>query len=188
MKLFQLLATLSALGATAASLSACKKEPSFSTTPSISFKSLRRVRNNPADPKAQPTDTIFVTVNYQDGDGDLGLNSDEQGSPPFVGTRFANNYFIKPLVVHKDGTLEGIDLAGNGVDFEDNGTFFHISDAAGDKSLPLRGTLTRQLYYNLGDILPVNQPLCFQVSIADRALHESNVILTDTFRIPPRGK
>ncbi|RYE90762.1 MAG: hypothetical protein EOO37_02140, partial [Cytophagaceae bacterium] len=68
------------LGLVAVGLSGCLSEPSYSTTPSISFESIRRVRytiNN------VPVDSVFLTINFQDGDGDLGVTATEANSQPY---------------------------------------------------------------------------------------------------------
>ena len=196
MNSFRLLAFVAAVGGLATGLSSCLAEPTFSDTPDISFKSIRRVRYTPADPSAQPVDTIFITVNYQDGDGDLGLTSDEVANDPFksgsfvdgngITRYFLDNYFVTPLVRNADRQLKPIDLTGGGNLYTDDGTFFHLSSTADSKAIPLRGTITRKLFAGLGDALPINQPIYFQVQIADRALHLSNIITTDSLVIPPR--
>ena len=185
MNLFRLAFTLSGLALLGGGLSSCLKEPEYSTTPEISFDNIRVNRSYPLingqiDPKGQPTDTVTITLRYQDGDGDLGLNQSEVDSPPYKGTRFANNYFVQPLI--KNPQTRKYEAAS----FTDNGTFDHITTLTDDKKSPIKGTLVRKLFYNYGDLFTAGQTVRFQISIVDRALHESNVVTTDSIVIKPR--
>lgn len=55
----------------------CERAPEFSEVPSISFESVQFGFN----PQGQ--DSLIISVNFEDGDGDLGISSDEAKAPPF---------------------------------------------------------------------------------------------------------
>jgi hypothetical protein len=182
------------MGLLAGSLSSCLKAPEYSTTPSISFNKIRRARYTPTNPREQALDTISITINYQDGDGDLGLTPDEVAAEPTKYTgRFAKNYFIEPFIKNKaTGKYEPLTTVG--VPFPNvynagqyNGLYLHPTANTDTKAAPIKGTLTYTLIpFGLGDIFVAGQTVRFQVSIADRALNVSNAIMTDSLVIPPR--
>jgi hypothetical protein len=61
-------------------ISACQKAPEYPVTPQIEFSKINRyVVNNPFS--SVPIDSIIITVNFKDGDGDLGLLPN---LPPFT--------------------------------------------------------------------------------------------------------
>jgi len=64
----------------------CKKAPEFSIIPQIGFGSIDIRYNIPYTVPGLPTifyqDYIDITISFKDGDGDLGLNSDDF-TPPF---------------------------------------------------------------------------------------------------------
>lgn len=64
----------------------CFSPPEFSSTPAIDFEAI--VFKDGAS--AQEPDTLILSINFRDGDGDLGLTSSET-DPPFHST----NYFIE---------------------------------------------------------------------------------------------
>lgn len=66
-------------------VSGCYEAPEFPAEPKISYKSVKFydvLAGNPGDPP--PPDSLVVAINFQDGDGDLGLEGDgntERGFP-----------------------------------------------------------------------------------------------------------
>ena len=71
---------------TAVITTACSPNNDFDDAPKISFEEYEKLGNDSA---------ITLTINYKDGDGDLGLR-DEQTEPPFdTGSKFHNNLFVK---------------------------------------------------------------------------------------------
>jgi hypothetical protein len=75
----------------------CVSEPEFSVIPKISFKSYRFV----VTPKVEDADTLFLELDFKDGDGDLGLPSN---NPDYSSTPFNDiNFFLE-----QNGTLQEI--------------------------------------------------------------------------------
>lgn len=197
MTFFRLTLVGSGLAGLALGLSSCLKEPEYSTTPAISFNRIEDIRIPPKSAGAQALDSIRITINYQDGDGDLGLNEDERKNPPYdfqKGTnRFYNNFFIEPFVKNtRTGKFEplttvGVPSPGVYVAGQYNGAFPHPTTDTDSKASPIKGTLTyAPIAFGLGDVFVAGQTVRFQISIADRALHVSNTITTDSIVIRPR--
>ncbi|MVN78726.1 hypothetical protein GO988_20525 [Hymenobacter sp. HMF4947] len=192
MNLFRLTLTMGGLGLLASGLSSCLSEPTYSSTPVIEFASINPIRVAPKVSGGQPVDSVLITIRYQDGDGDLGLSAADQKLPQYTfPSRFSKNYFIEPLlkVGNKYQSLATIDsLAGNTAYVRGGyyGTFDRITSLTDNKSAPIKGTLTRNINFGYGDVFTAGQTVRFRVSIADRALHVSNVITTDSIVIKPR--
>jgi len=182
------------MGLLAGGLSSCLKAPEYSTTPSISFNAIQRNRYTPTNAREQAIDTIRIKINYQDGDGDLGLSQQDVDNQPtkYVGT-FANNYFIEPFIKNKaTGKYEPLTTVGVPFPFsykagDYNGRYLHPTTTTDTKAAPIKGTLTYKLIpFGLGDTFVPGQTVRFRVSIADRSLNVSNTIMTDSLVIPAR--
>lgn len=59
-------------------LSSCFDDPEFPDEPRITFESLRYVSQ---DVSGAPVDSLILTIGFEDGDGDLGLDPDEDSAP-----------------------------------------------------------------------------------------------------------
>ena len=193
MNLFRLSAVIGGLSLLAGGLSSCLKAPDYSTTPSISFNKIEVRRTKFSDPKQQPIDSVFITINFQDGDGDLGLSEAESNVEPYkFPALFNKNYFIEPLIKNtRTGQYESLKIAGGPgtapyTPGQYNSRFEHVTTITDGKAAPIKGTLTSTFAFGLGDTFTPGQVVRFDVSIADRALHLSNVIRTDTIAIAPR--
>jgi hypothetical protein len=178
-------------GGLALGLSSCLKEPEYSTTPAISFNNIRLTRA-PSVGGSQPLDTIRLTINYQDGDGDLGLTAKERESPPFDfqkgANKFNNNFFVEPFVRNTaTGRYESLVSRGLALPGEYNGAFPHPTTDTDSKPAPIKGTLTyRPIAFGLGDKFQPRDSVRFEITIADRALHVSNTVTTRAIYIAPR--
>jgi hypothetical protein len=170
----------------AGGLSSCLQEPSYSTTPSIEFDRIERRRSMQAG--QLPVDSIFVTIRFQDGDGDLGLNDAEIKVAPYVyPSRYSSNYFIEPYVkVPSTGKFVKLSDTGRIPAGAYNARFDHPSTTTDNKTAALKGTLTRAFGFGYGDVFQPNEEVRFEVNIADRALHESNIVTTESVIIPVR--
>ncbi|MGI4863493.1 MAG: hypothetical protein ACRYFZ_06185 [Janthinobacterium lividum] len=174
------------LGLVAVGLSGCLSEPSYSNTPSISFESIRRVRYTIS---GSPVDSVFLTINFQDGDGDLGVTAAEAGAAPYS-TRYrgANFYvtpFLKNSITNRFDSLKTLrpDLTLTKSSYYDR--FDHLSTTTDNRASPLRGTITRAYRFDYGDQYLPNQEAQFTISIVDRALHQSNEVTSTSILFPP---
>ncbi|MEM9859546.1 MAG: hypothetical protein AAF843_19490 [Bacteroidota bacterium] len=68
-------------------LSSCFDDPEFADTPRIEFESIAFVKSRSVD----ESDSLIIAINFEDGDGNLGLNSQGDLEPPFNQRNFFNN-------------------------------------------------------------------------------------------------
>lgn len=163
-----------------ATVSSCLTTPDYPDTPSIKFESITSTRTSNSE---GTYDNVRITITYRDGDGDLGLNNDGADvQPPYAYqnpdntlNKYNNNYFVQPQLKDKDGTFEDVKLEGY------NSRYPRI--VADDRKEPVRGTLSFDQKLTLGLPFYSGQTIRFRVSIADRALHESNEIFTDPITV-----
>ncbi len=188
-------------------LSACERPPSYPNVPEIEFGSLQYI-----DQSGPQKDTLLISINFKDGDGDLGLTGEET-APPFnfaiLGARTNSggdtieiltnpNYynFFCDFYIKKAGVFERV------LDFNlDDGIPYQVPVDpfyyrfpllnADLKKGPLEGTIKIALensffqrFDGLGTFLPTDT-LKLRIYIKDRALNNSNTIESQQFTIPP---
>ena len=66
---------------------ACEENPEFSNTPRIEFNSVTFVQNR----TIEELDSLIISIDFEDGDGNLGLDSQGDEEPPFNLRNFYNN-------------------------------------------------------------------------------------------------
>ncbi len=163
----------------------CLKEPSYSTTPEISFASIDHKRYTI---NGGLVDSVHVTINFQDGDGDLGLSSTEGTSAPYTPTYYGANFYATPFVKNtQSGRFDSLKTYRPTLQLKKNylyERFDHISTTTDNRAAPLRGTLTRSYRFVPGSQFLPGDEVRFTVSIYDRALHRSNEIETTSIIIP----
>ena len=62
-------------------INSCFESPHFAITPEIEFNNIVFRKGVKTDPNITPADSLILTINFKDGDGDLGLGSDENYIP-----------------------------------------------------------------------------------------------------------
>jgi len=183
--MFRLVRTAGLLSLLAGGLTSCLSEPSYSTTPEISFNSISRQRYTI---NGAIVDSVFITINFQDGDGDLGLSSTEATVAPYTPTYYGANFYMTPFVKNATtGTYTALQFARPDLFLTVNSyydRFDHPSATTDNRAAPLRGTLRRAYAFLYGSPFLPNQEVKFTVSIFDRALHQSNEIETTSIVIP----
>lgn len=155
-------------------LSSCREEPSYSDIPSITFD---RVEQYTTTKNRVTFDSLVVVVDYQDGDGDLGLSRGEGGSqsgpdfePPFEpGSPFYDNFIVN-MQVKRGNTYEP-----RAINF--NGRFPRLS--RDDKPEALEGEIRYTITSFTTESYPFRDTVRFEVYIYDRALNQSNIVYTD---------
>ena len=161
-------------------LGSCLNAPDYPDTPHIDVNGVTGFKKTGAAAgKLGNRDSVEIALNFQDGTGDLGLGeADTAGVYTKRGSnRYYNNYFIK--VYYKDkssGTFVLLPLRPN---FTYNSRFVRLTKTDARPG-PLKGVLRYSIVFSY--FSPETVPgtvLRFEVSIADRALHESNVVTTD---------
>lgn len=158
--------------AVSVAVSSCITPPDYPDTPSIEFKRITKERFTTDE---GVFDSVKVTISFRDGDGDLGLAANETNPPyDFNGgaNKYNNNYFIQPQIRQPDNSYKNIDV-GTGYNSR-----YPVLNTSG-RAEPLKGDLTLSLRFFQGPPFVAGTTVRFQVNIADRALNESNTVLTD---------
>ncbi|WP_210519295.1 hypothetical protein [Hymenobacter terricola] len=181
MNLFRTLSGLALVCLAGTGLSSCLNAPDYPVEPAIDFNSLQLVRNRPAG--QTEIDSLKFALDFRDGDGDLGLSDADILVAPWNATTgghnnrgYAYNYFIQPF--KWDGTNWVKFINAGGFQGEYDGRYFRL-DAKDARPSPLKGVLRYTLPLNVdGAPFYPGDRLRFEISIMDRALHQSNVITT----------
>jgi hypothetical protein len=177
----------SALLLSAGAVGSCISPPDFPSTPSIEFKELKV--NRVDDGVTTAFDHVVLTVTFKDGEGDLGLNeSDKTADSPYAKTinglpnRNYYNYFLTPFVETSPGVFEPVKFVNSLVTY--NSTYPPL-DPAGSKSAPLKGDLsfTTDVLVDTDTPIKSGQNIRFELTIMDRALHESNKITSSVYHV-----
>jgi hypothetical protein len=193
MNLFRLVRTAGILSLVAGSASSCLSPPSYPDTPSIGFESIRLQRFTLPN-SSVPIDSVYITISFQDGDGDLGLTDAEAQAAPYSASYPNLNYVITDFI--KNGSNSSYDSARTVLrnippypslaKARLYSTFDHLSSTTDNRKSPLKGTLTRAYGFYLGGPYLPNQELKFRISIFDRAQHQSNEVETTSVTIAPK--
>lgn len=144
-------------------MASCYKEPNFGTTPNIEFKSVKkeiRLDNFTGSRK----DSLIISIKFQDGDGDLGLNEKEKAT-----AQAKNDYNYVIRLFRKKGAnfteiIPPVPYSG----------FFQRLRNDG-KIGPIEGTLDYSVDFP-HPFTPKKDSLKFQIMIKDRAGNTSNTV------------
>lgn len=157
-------------------LSSCLDTPNFDNTPSIQFNGVRS-DSYFDDFNNTNADSLTITINFEDGDGDLGLTEAQRGNATALDSLFKEwgNYELTILERQKDGTFKVRPSS------EFDKLFFNDLKAGG-KPGPIKGRL------DLRQSLPASRfakptVVKFMVRIRDRAFRVSNTVETDTITV-----
>ena len=163
-------------------ITACFVEPNYSDTPEIRYLSVSRLTLEAGTGVGRPKrDSVIVTINFQDGSGDLGENTQDTTRQRLVfGKETWGNYEIKTLQYTGPNKFEEIPLAVL------SKLYFPRLTKEGQRGA-VEGVL------DFSQIFPYQRnfrlvPVKFQVRIRDRALNISNIIETDTLSVPVNGR
>ncbi|GAB3813014.1 hypothetical protein [Pontibacter rugosus] len=152
----------------------CRKEPNYSDVPEITFDRVEQFTYL-VDKTYQ--DTLYIVVDFQDGDGNLGLSrgvNGKQEGPDFEGPfergspyydnffanlqiKRGNNYISSPLTI--------------------SGRFPRLSND--DKPETLEGEIKFMIGSFSTLVYPAGDTIRFEVYLYDRALNKSNTVYTD---------
>ena len=194
MNLFRTLSAAAVLAIGWAGTSSCLKAPDFPVTPAITFNQINSIYEPPSATSSQGGDTIEFVINFQDGDGDLGLDADEADVAPYNqptgghnNLRKSNNFFIQPYKLNKSNNqFEPFYTSNGGFPGENDSRYPRLDIDRTAKPAPLKGTLRFKVRlrlnrtdYAVGDVFK------FDVSIMDRAFHQSNTITTTPVTLGP---
>ncbi|TAE22205.1 MAG: hypothetical protein EAZ91_24030 [Cytophagales bacterium] len=164
-------------------LSGCTPEPDFSNTPQIEYLGIDKSERLPSrgGVGGAERDSIVITLNYRDGDGDLGL-FDQKTKPTKADSILINSPAYREWGNYQIKTLRLVNNKFEELKLSENAVLFFPQLKEGSRGA-IEGILDfRQsfLYSRSARIVPVK----FQIKIRDRALNESNVVETDTVWVP----
>ena len=143
-------------------ISACKKAPNYPKEPSITLKEFRVVSY-----QSNKTDTVFIALNFKDGDGDL-------GNDPLIPN---NKDFFVQIQRKENGIFNPVNLGA--LNFDAALPLLSPYRAVG----PIDGIINRKIGLEFPpalDTLAQYDTLKFEFRIKDRASNYSNWIETDT--------
>ncbi len=154
---------------------ACERPPDYDLTPKIAFKSIEKYVIIGSLSLAKQ-DSVVVTLSFEDGDGDLGMDANNVGTEPYVNF-YERNYHA---ILYKK--VKGVYEEVKGVDgevLEYGGVFPELIDEQG----PIDGNLNYHILisHNNAQVLEAFDTLRFDIFIVDRALNKSNTITTSEF-------
>jgi hypothetical protein len=154
---------------------ACNKPPVYPIEPRIEFKG---IESYSVVSQGARLDSLIIITRFEDGDGDLGLSSEDEKVPPFNQGTNAVNYLLETFVKKKGASaFEKIDLLGV------NGRFFRLSPDS--RVGPLEGDLRFSYEISTPNVFDIKtgDQIKFRVRIRDRSLHYSNIVETEVHSI-----
>ena len=184
MNLFRTLGAVAGLALGWAGTSSCLKAPDYPVTPTITFNSVTSTYT-PRVSGATANNLLEFAVDFQDGDGDLGLDADDAKVPPYNSPTgghnnlsTGNNYFIQTFKKNASGTfVPFVTPFGNLGEYD--GRYPRLETTTDGKAAPLKGTLRYKLLLEIDQIsyFP-GDVVRFEISLMDRAMHQSNTVTT----------
>ena len=144
-------------------IASCRNEEKFPVEPAISFVSLDKIDNG-TDIDQRAT----LTIHFQDGDGDIGLNENDIDAPFDTSSVYYFNFFID---YYKKINGEFQKIVFDGVTFNQR-----IPRLSNNVPESIEGDISIQLDGNSYDYTTRYDTILFKCHIVDRALHESNEV------------
>jgi hypothetical protein len=152
---------------------ACNQKPNFPIEPSITFAGISKTRvldklTSERTRKDVFKDSVSISINFRDGDGDLGVN---QNQITELTEKGKYNYIVRRFLKLK-GKFVLFDSSPN-----NSGNFAVLKK--GIKKGPIEGTINYFI-----EFLPLkslkSDTLRFEIQIMDQANNQSNIITTDS--------
>lgn len=151
---------------------ACTQKPNFPLEPSIE---LAGITKNRVEDKLSSTpnnkvfrDSVSISINFRDGNGDLGVNEAEKTKLTEKGEY---NYIVKRFVRVKGKYVLFDPIPSHSGNF--------ITLKSGSKAGPIEGTLNYAIEFSPFTSLK-NDTIKFEIQIVDRAKNLSNTVMTDS--------
>ena len=147
--------------------SSCTKFEEYPIIPHIEFVSFATILN------VQQQDSLgYITISYTDGDGDIGLTS-EENTPPYQ-----YNFFLD-IYENINGVQQKIVFPDTSITF--NSRIPVLTPDGINKSIKGEIEMELELYI----MIPFldSDTISFEIYIMDRALNKSNVIHTPEFLV-----
>lgn len=153
----------------------CVDIPNFGDTPVIYYNGVDQYTD--VDDRGAKTEYVTITVDFEDGDGDLGVSAEERSDTVFTEPYGSwGNYELVTARRGKDGKWTESILTA------DQYKWMPILKPDG-KPGPIKGKVDLETSFPYGDnMVPIW--VRFKVKIRDRGLHVSNQIETDSIQVP----
>jgi len=145
----------------------CKKEENFSVVPVISFKEFKKFGN----------DSATCTINFTDGDGDIGLEQYDTVAPYNTGSKYHYNFYLVYYYQDSTGIWKPYDTKPSTPRMDTLMYTYRIPNLTQDgQKKSLQGEIKVRL--NAPYAIPGQNPFKFKITLIDRALHVSNEVDT----------
>ncbi|GAB2778640.1 hypothetical protein GCM10027275_22580 [Rhabdobacter roseus] len=156
-------------------LVSCVDVPNFDDTPRIAFNNIDKFEVFDSFSQTN-SDSVVITIDFEDGDGDLGLSPAERSDTNLINAIYRDwgNYEYTTLRL-VNGRFEELPSSVSGK------LFFPVLKRDG-KAGPIKGKLDFSVIY-FQDRFTRPATVKYRVRIRDRALRVSNVIETDTITV-----
>ena len=156
-------------------LVSCVDVPNFDNTPRISFNNIEKFVVFDSFSQSY-SDSVVITIDFEDGDGDLGISSAERSDTNLINSIYKEwgNYEYSALRL-VNGRYEEVPTSVSGK------LFFPILKPDG-KPGPIKGKLDFSVIY-FQDRFTRPATVKYRIRIRDRALRVSNLIETDTITV-----
>lgn len=158
----------------------CSQKPDFPLEPSITFHKITvtKVKDLLTSTPSREVfkDSVSISINYRDGDGDLGVTDAEKGK---ANEKEEFNYIVKRFV-RVNGVYKAFDPTPS-----HSGNFITLKPVG--KPGPIEGVI----HYGI-DFFPFNgtkkDTIKFEIQIKDRDNNFSNVVKTDSVLVNELNK
>jgi len=144
-------------------LSSCIKKDEYPIIPYIEFDSFTKIDNNMGY-----DDKGILAIDFTDGDGNVGLKTEETSPPYDTNSIYYYNFFIT-YYEKQNGEYIEVELP-----FTNNARIPLLNSSGNDK--PLKGKIEIELYIN--NYTSLFDTIRFDAFIVDRALNHSNTVTT----------
>jgi hypothetical protein len=147
--------------------SSCRK-PEVDKIPAITFKSIDKIAND-----LGYDDKATLTIHFQDGDGDVGLDDNDWQAPFDTASPYFYNWFID-FYEKQNGQFVKIDINNNA----------RIPRLSKTYPETIEGDISIELFVN--NYSSPFDTVRFECYIVDRALNHSNIITTSELIVRKR--
>lgn len=154
--------------AVALAFNSCKKESSFPVVPIISFKEFKKYGN----------DSATCSINFTDGDGDIGLQQYDTIAPYNASSRYHYNFYLVYYYMDYKGDWKTYDMKPSTPKMDTLQFAYRIPNLTQDgqkKSLEGEVRVRLNAPYSVPDTV-VHGFFKFKIVLIDRALHTSNEV------------
>lgn len=155
-----------------AATTGCWTPPSYSPVPEIVFNSMDKFEVIEPFSKSKQ-DSVVITIDFKDGDGDLGESTDNRGNANY---NTWGNYELRTFKKVSGNKFEEVILAANAK------LFFPVLKPDRKKG-PIEGKLDYAVYFPYSKNSKLTT-VKFQIRVRDRALNVSNAVESDTLSVP----